>query len=226
VRGCRIRGFTLLELLVSLGLLALMSAVVYGSLALAAESWDRGEAKTERTRQMRLAQEFLWTTLTAAQPIASAGVAESPVPFVGAADSVAFPGMLPDRIGGGLYYFRLALKPADKDFQLTLSRVIPTRYSSATQPPEFRDAEVSILADGIRSMKVQYFGSTYQSGPDPPPSTWRDQWDDRLQWPVLVRVDVTPAEGREWPPLIVELRLAAQTVCDEIRRAHNQCDAN
>src|SRR4029453_7957373 len=138
---------------------------------------------------------------------------------------VAFPGLLPERIGGGLYYFRLALTPGDKDFQLTLARVIP--QVNPVRPPEFRDAEVSILADGIRSMKLQYFGSTHEAGGlDASPPIWRDRWDDRFQWPVLVRVDLTPAQGPAWPPLIVELKLAGQTVCDEIRRAHNTCDQN
>src|SRR5205814_10003152 len=126
--------------------------------------------------------------------------------------------------GRGLGCFRLALTPGDKDFQLTLSRVIP--QVNTLRPPEFSEAEVSILADGMRSMKLQYCGSTYQEGPDPSPPVWRDRWDDRLQWPVLIRVDLTPAQGPAWPPLIVELKLAGQTVCDEIRPAHNPCYRN
>ena len=44
-----IRGFTLLELLIALALLAMMSAVLYGTISLATDSWDRGEAKSVQT---------------------------------------------------------------------------------------------------------------------------------------------------------------------------------
>ena len=121
-------------------------------------------------------------------------------------------------------HFRLALTPGDKDYQLTLARVIP-QYN-LEQPPEFRDAEVSVLAEGIATLKLQYFGSAYENGSESSPPTWRDRWDDRQQWPALIRADLTPAQGPAWPPLIVELKLAERTVCDEVRRAHNLCDAN
>ena len=49
----RIAGFTLIELMVALLLLALMSSILYGSLSLSATSWDRGEAKAEQAGDMR-----------------------------------------------------------------------------------------------------------------------------------------------------------------------------
>ena len=55
----RIAGFTLIELMVALLLLALMSSILYGSLSLSATSWDRGEAKAEQAGDMRQTAEFL-----------------------------------------------------------------------------------------------------------------------------------------------------------------------
>src|SRR3982751_2335798 len=57
--GSRQHGFTLLELTIALLLLALMSGVLFGSLKLSANSWDKGEARTERSNEMRLTEEFL-----------------------------------------------------------------------------------------------------------------------------------------------------------------------
>jgi general secretion pathway protein J len=213
----------LIELLVSLTLLALASAVLYGAISLASNSWDRGEARSQQTRQMRLAQEFLRSTLSTAHPVRLNGAGESLLPFAGANDWVTFPAQLPDRVGGGLYYFKLGLTPRDKDSQLTLQRVIP-KLDSQTRP-EFSDAEVSILADGVRGLKLRYFGADNQRSPDSQP-VWQDRWEDRAQWPLLVRLDLAPAEGPPWPPLIVELKLAEQSTCDEVRKAHNLCDQN
>src|SRR2546423_3458426 len=61
-------GFTLVELLIALALLALISALLYGSLSLSSNSWDRGEQKVEQTIDMRLTEELLRQTLTAQHP--------------------------------------------------------------------------------------------------------------------------------------------------------------
>jgi hypothetical protein len=130
---------------------------------------------------------------------------------------------LPARAGGGLYYFRLGLAPNKDHSQLILARVIP-QYD-ASHPPQFDNADTSVLADDVSALRFRYFGSAYQTGPDLAAPVWRDRWDDRQQWPTLIRVDITPTRGPMWPPVIIELRLGGQTVCDEIRRAHNMCDA-
>jgi len=211
-------------MLVALVLLALSGAILFGSLSLATETWERGEAKSHQTRQMRLVSQFLHTTFNTAHPVRLNGAGESAFPFSGSSDSVTFPALLPERIGGGLYYFRLALTPGAKHSRLTLARIIP-KYDS-TDPPDFSDAEVSVLADDMRTFRVRYYGSNYVRGPDPAEPTWRDQWDDALQWPHLIRLEIVPADGPDWPPITIELELASQTVCEEIRRAHNQCDQN
>ena len=64
----RHRGFTLVELIVALVLLALMAAVLFGSLGLAGTTLDRGEAKVDATSGMRLAQAFLRANLEAQHP--------------------------------------------------------------------------------------------------------------------------------------------------------------
>ena len=79
--GRRIAGFSLLELLVALLLLALISALLYGSLHLAADSWDRGESKSEQIRQIRFAEEFPRQTFAAAYPLRPNSTIESPLPF-------------------------------------------------------------------------------------------------------------------------------------------------
>lgn len=214
----RVSGFTLLELTIALLLLALMSAVLYGSLSLSADSWDRGQAKAEQTSEMRLTEEFLRKALGAQHPLRLHKVVEQPLLFAGGGETLAFAAALPGRAGGGLYYFRVALTADGEKSRLTLTRVVPDYDAKA--PPDFAQAETSVLADGISELKLGYFGRDRDAA-DMVAPTWRDRWDDAQRLPDLISVDVKPAKGPAWPTLIVEPRLAPEVGCrawDPIRR--------
>jgi len=218
--GHRNRGFTLLELTVSLLLLALMSSVLYGTLSLSASSWDRGEAKTTAVGDMRLTEEFLRQALSSQFPLRMHKALEQPLYFQGKSDSLAFAAALPGRAGGGTYYFRLALTPSGDSSQLTLVRSIPDY--AATALPDFADAERSVLADRIAQVRFAYFGRDPDSN-DANAPTWRDHWDDPQILPLLIRVEVVPASGAPWPQLVVEPRIAPEAGCRAWDSNRNRC---
>lgn len=218
----RARGFTLLELVVALLLLALMSALLYGSLSLSANSWDKGEAKAQQASDMRLTEEFLRQALSAQHPLLFHKVADQPLYFLGASDSLSFAAALPARAGGGMYYFHVALTPAGETSRLTLARLWPDY--GATALPEFGDAEKSVLADDVASLRFAYFGRDPDSN-EIVAATWRDRWDDPHILPMLIRMEVKPAKGAAWPPLIVEPRLAPEAGCRAWDATRNRCVA-
>jgi len=214
------RGFTLIELSVALVLLALIASVLYGSLSLAGESWNRGEAKAQRTSEMRSAQDFLRRSLTAQHPLRFHKVAEQPLYFLGTRDSLAYAAALPARTGGGMYYFRLSASGDRDSARLTLTRVIPDYGAQAL--PDFGGADSTVLADGISSVRFGYFGRDPGSADSVAP-TWRDRWDDPQRLPDLIRVDVTPANGAPWPTLVVEPRIAPEVGCLSWNPAQRRC---
>ena len=217
----RHRGFTLLELLVALMLLALMSSLLYGTLSLSANSWDRGEAKAQQASDMRLTEEFLRQTLTSQHPLRMHKLAEQPLYFQGGRDTLAFAGVLPGRAGGGIYYFKLAVTAAaDSKSKLTLARLIPDYAAIAL--PEFSGADQSVLAEGIAELRMSYFGRDTDANVASTP-TWRDQWDDPQRLPLIIRIDVKPVLGSPWPPLIVEPRLAPEAGCRAWDINRNRC---
>jgi hypothetical protein len=111
---------------------------------------------------------------------------------------------------GGVYYFRLSVVRTGDKSQLVQERVIPDL--TALQEPEFRDAERSVLADGIAELAIGYFGRDADAN-DVDEPTWRDRWDDRQRLPLLVRIDVKPAKGAAWPTLVVEPRRSPEASC-------------
>jgi general secretion pathway protein J len=203
-------GFTLIELMVALLLLALMSSVLYGSLSLSATSWDRGEAKAEQAGDMRQAAEFLRQALGAEHPLRLHKAVDQPLVFAGASDSLAFAGATPGRVGGGIYYFRIALAGGGESSKLLLSRTIPDY--SALKAPSFDGTDASVLADGIAQVKFSYFGRDADAN-DAVEPTWRDRWDDPQILPLLIRMDVKTAQGASWPSLVVEPRIAPDAGC-------------
>jgi general secretion pathway protein J len=206
----RSAGFTLIELMVALLLLALISSILYGSLSLSANSWDRGEAKAEQAADMRQTAEFLRQALAAEHPLRLHKAVDQPLVFAGASDSLAFAGATPGRVGGGIYYFRIALASGDEPSKLLLSRTIPDY--GALKPPSFDGADASVLADGIAQLRFSYFGRDPDANDAVEPS-WRDHWDDPQILPLLIRMDVKTAQGASWPTLLVEPRIAPEASC-------------
>ena len=213
-------GFTLIELTVALVLLALIASVLYGSLSLAGESWNRGEAKSQQTAEMRLTEDFLRRTLASQHPLRFHKVVEQPLYFLGASDSLAYAAALPGRVGGGMYYFRLSVAGDANNSRLMLSRVIPDY--AAQQLPDFGNAASSVLADAIAKVRFGYFGRDPGAADSVTP-TWRERWDDPQRLPDLIRVDVAPLVGAPWPTLIVEPRLAPEVGCPNWNPAVRRC---
>lgn len=207
----RSTGFTLIELLVALTLLALMASVLFGSLSLASRSLESGERKVAQTAGMRLGQEFLRAQLEATHPLRLRKLAEFPLLYEGAREELRFVAALPARVsGGGFWYYRLALGKDGDRAPLVLERVVPD--VNALDPPDFRDAERSVLASDVAELRMQYFGRDPGST-DAVAPTWRDRWDDKHQLPLILRVDVKPKEGNAWPSLYVAPHQSPEAGC-------------
>jgi general secretion pathway protein J len=217
------RGFTLLELTIALTLLALLSAVLFGSLRLAGRSTASGAAKVEAAESMRLAQDFMRTNLEAQHPLRMRKIVDWPLLFRGTRNELRYAADLPPRVaGGGIWFFRLAVRGDDARSPLTLERIVPDL--SADAPPEFENAERSVLADGIAELKLGYFGRDPDAAASVAP-TWRDHWEDAQRLPLLIRIDVVPKQGPAWPTLYVEPRAAPEAGCRAWDIARQHCAA-
>ncbi len=217
----RSAGFTLIELVAALVLLALMSSVIYGALSLAGRSWDGGEAKAAQVSEMRHTHEFLREELTAEYPLRLRKAADFPLLFTGERDELRYTASLPTRVAeGGVLYFRLALARNDDKNQLIVERLLPD--PQATQNPEFQDVEHSVLADGISELKISYYGRDPGAVESEAPS-WRDRWDDTQKLPLLIKIEVQPKQGPAWPALVVEPRRAPEAGCTTYDAQRGRC---
>jgi general secretion pathway protein J len=217
------RGFTLLELIIALVLLGLLSAVLFGSVKLAGRSTDSGEARAGAAASMRLAQQFLRTNLEAQHPLRMRKMVDWPLLFAGGSDELRYAARLPTRVaGGGIWYYRLVVKTDTARSPLVLERMIPDLQADAL--PDFVNADRSVLAEDIASLKIGYFGREADAAATVAPS-WRDQWSDPQRLPLMIRIDVTPKTGAPWPTLYVSPREAPEAGCRAWDIAREHCAA-
>ena len=135
-----------------------MASILFGSLSLAARSWDGGEAKAGQVSDMRAdADVSARPDLRAVSAADVEGGRAAAAVRGGAATRCATPRCCPSASrAGGVYYFRLAVVRTGEKSQLVQERIVPDL--AALQEPEFRDAERSVLADGIAELTIGYFG--------------------------------------------------------------------
>jgi general secretion pathway protein J len=207
----RANGFTLLEVLVAMALLALMAGLLAGSLSLTGRSLEGGEQKAEATSSMRLAMEYLRTQIESQHPLRLRKVADTPILFVGERDAIQFAAAVPARVAGaGIWYYRLALGANGDKKPLTLERMVPD--VNALDPPDFRDADRSILADDVEELRIGYLGRDAMATEGLAP-TWRDRWDDKQRLPTMVRIDIKPRGQAAWPTLYAAPRPGPEAGC-------------
>jgi len=209
--AARSGGFTLVELTIALVLMAAIAALLYGSLSLAARTWDGGEAKMQQVSDLRTTQTYLRAQIAAQYPQRLWKMAGLPLLFSGEREEIRYAAALPSRVAeGGVYYFRVGLVRNGEKSLLVQERMVPD--VNALEEPQFRDAERSVLAEDIAELRISYFGRDPEAADTEAP-TWRERWDDKQRLPLLVRIDVKPAKGAAWPTLVVAPRRSLEAGC-------------
>ena len=197
-------GFTLLEVLASLVLLALLLVGVYSGIRTATHSVRSGTAVIERLDQVRSAQQFLRRELaqSLAQPIDRTDHGE-PVYFVGSAREMRYVAPLPGYLGKlGPQLQQLRLVDDDhggQRLELSLALLPPDG-----QPPQAL-GDPQVLVDHVSSGSFSYRGVDSKGAA----VAWSPTWADGRVLPQLVRVELQVNGTVEWPQLEVPLRVNA-----------------
>ena len=198
----RAAGFTLLEILGALVLLALLLLGVYAGVQTATRSVHVGESSIARLDELRAAQQFLRRELaqSMAVPLARNDKGDN-LFFDGGARKMRYVAALPGylgKLGAQLQQVQLV---KNNDGTLRLEASFAMLPPDGSPPHAFGNPEV--LLDGIRSGSFSYRGLDDQGKP----GNWLDEWPDGRVLPILVSVDLRLADGATWPTLQIPLRV-------------------
>jgi general secretion pathway protein J len=198
------QGFTLVELLVGLTLVALISVILFGGMRFGIRAWEASGERAERTARVELVQTLLRRLLSQVRLPATAA-ATSIVGFAGQSDSATFIAPSPRQGETGEFVFVLRTNEAGQQSHLEL-RWMPLPRSSSAVAPNSSEATATLI-ENIASAELAYYGA-----PDPrQDAQWWKEWDGANGLPKLVRLRLTFPEDdpRRWPDLIVRPVLAA-----------------
>lgn len=208
-------GFTLLELLVSITIFALLMVVLIGALQLGSRQVGRLTGQVDRSSQVALAQNFLRAQLGAAQPIVTSTPDSKIVQFTGDPQRIDFVALGPESLpSGGLQVLSVGIREAPNG---TTEQLVVSRRPLREDPDAPPEAEApTVLLDGLRSATFVYYGPAAANDD----ADWQTDWQNMEYLPLLVRLSATFADGQKMADLTVALRLSSSLA--DLRLNHNQ----
>ncbi len=213
------RGFTLLELLISLALMGLLLVVLYGGLRLGADSWERLDAHVAASGDLRLVRAWLGDALRQTQKVHARIGNRRRLLFRGGPQRLDFVTPLARYAGvGGLYLVRLFAVEREKGWELWMQRWLahpevlqgetdaPRWDPEDPSPPVLEDFEgamgtygVKRLLSGLEEPRLRYL-----EAPGRGEAGWREDWKDPNHLPTLVELTLQRPD-HPLAPLVVAL---------------------
>ncbi len=195
------KGFTLIEVLIGLTLLSIMVVLLFTSLKICADSWERGEKKISSVNEMAVVYHFFQKHLSVTKPILNQSIGnDKAIFFQGDTNSLQFASRFPESVNKqGLQIFKVALVEDDNGSYINVS---VTPYNSDAEDESSSVEEVSLIKH-VREFKLSYFGSSDGVSD----GVWAEDWHNEISQPRLVRINIVLENGNYWPEMIIPLRI-------------------
>jgi general secretion pathway protein J len=204
------KGFTLIEVLIAMTLLSLMVVLLFSSLKICADSWEKGESKITDVNEVAVVYNFFQRHLSEANPLWDDFSSEerTTFSFQGKAQSLQFISAFPasaDR--SGLQLFSIDLQEEDHD---QVIKVTITPFFPVAEGEEWHKEEVTLIKH-VDEFSMAYFGSIDGVSE----GTWETEWLDKEVLPRLVKINIKLENGIFWPEMVIGLKVTgASNIAD------------
>ncbi len=178
----RATGFTLLELLLALGIVALLLVIVSGGLRVGLIAWQRGEERTAKLDRARGLVVLLEHALAGAFPyrVTTETEQELRILFEGRPDRLTFATLSPPLPMGPTTAFSAVRLTVDEGGLALRQQVLPNRIVLDRLDPMLVDAHTT-------AVRFRYLGLE--------PESWQDAWDITKEEALPRAVEITLVTG-------------------------------
>jgi general secretion pathway protein J len=210
------QGFTLLEVLVAVVIMAVILTTAFGALRLGGRSWEAGITRTSDNETFRTVADLLRRQVSQTIPMRwpdenTTANRKQKIAFQGAPDQLRFVAPAPRQYrAAGLFEYGLAARRQQRgDISLVLSYVPFDPDNKDFQIPS-RNQQMA-LVEGLQNVSFEYYGSpaitAARARTNTEPSRWYQRWsNDAQRFPNLVRIRLQPNEQQSpWPDLYLAL---------------------
>ncbi len=221
VRG---RGFTLIETMLAITLLAMMMGMIYAALNIGMRAWDAGEARVESAANWRTTEHFLRRELGQIFPARWRGVPQAYLALDGSATSLKFVTALnldaarQNGRAAGLQWAELTLVEGGI---LQLNRQVfdgqaqnfdglsnAASTTSAFDPNATAIPPVRLM-ENVTAFEIGYFGAET----DLNEPSWRTEWRELVRLPMLLRLRIETNKGNQPFEMVVALKIGEEAGC-------------
>lgn len=177
------RGFTLLELLISMSLFLLVIVIIGGSLRLGFRSIGAAEGKSDAMERFRSSWEIIMNQIQSAAPLTYDDDGAKKYYFKGDANHLQFVttrSAWGDEQGSVIVSYRLE----------SGERGRKALYASERSGVN-EDIREVMLFDDLKTLSFSYFGREALGAE----GTWTEQWDDPARYPEQVKMNLLGDQG-------------------------------
>jgi general secretion pathway protein J len=208
VLNSRSRGFTLLELLISMTIVAMIVVIMFGAFRIGIRAWEKGEKDVDIRQRQRIVLDLVKRQLASISMADVRNPDQQPILFKGDSKSVEFVSYIPLTPGSrrGLVYVKYAVSHETGDDRERLSFyergvASPVKKTGAgeTGPGEPDAADFLELLSGMKSIVFEYL----KTRPEEKESPWQESWDPAVEKDTPRAIRITLQENDKKAPLYV-----------------------
>jgi general secretion pathway protein J len=194
-------GFTLIEVLIAMTLLGIMVVLLFSSMKISADSWQKGEDKITQVNDIAVVYQFFQHHLAIAKPLWNdfSEDGAKTFSFQGKNQELQFVSSFPasaKRSGLQLFSLNLIDDGGEQSIQVSITPFYPV-----AEGEEWRKEEVTLVRH-VRNFSLSYYGiDEIQTE-----GVWQEDWLEQEALPRLVKIKIDRDDGNFWPEMVVELK--------------------